>query len=128
MNKILKTSLFFILAYFFAEAAFYFLSKDNFFTSPMYILLPVVGFFGLFFIMPFLEEYTKWNKWVILCLFIVISIACYWLIVYIYAYEIYVVLNNTTVPADIGFWKQFTSSSFLGFVIAGTFGIIANKK
>ncbi|MFA5745343.1 MAG: hypothetical protein WCX82_00600 [archaeon] len=128
MNKILKTSIFFIFAYVIAEAIVYFLSKDNFFTSPMYILLPIVGFFGLFFITPLIEEYTKWNGWVIFTLFIVISLFAYWLVAYIYAYEIYVVLNNSTVPKDIRFWNQLITSAFFSFVIAGAIGIIASKK
>lgn len=128
MNKILKTSLFFIFAYVVAEVLVYFLSKDNFFTSPMYILLPIVGFFGLFFITPLIEEYTKWNGWVIFTLFLVISLFAYWLVAYIYAYEIYTVLNNAAVPKDIGFWNQLITSAFFGFAIAGAIGIIASKK
>jgi len=128
MNKILKTSLFFILAYAVAEALVYFLSKDNFFTSPMYILLPIVGFFGLFFVTPLIEEYTKWNTWIILGLFLAISFIAYWLVAYIYAYEIYTVLNNMAVPKNFGFWEQLISSAFLSFTITGAIGIIASKK
>ncbi len=128
MTKILKISLFFILAYVLAQVVYYFLAKDNFFTSPMYILLPIVSFFGMFLVMPVIEEYTNWNKWTIFALFIVISIICYYIVVYIFAYELYVVLNNMAVPRDLRFWQQFISSSFFGFVIAGAIGIIASKK
>lgn len=128
MKKALKIILFFLLSYVLAQGLFYFLAKDNFFTSPMYILLPIVAFFGLFFVMPFVEEYTKWNKWVLFTLFIVISVLCYVLIVYIYAYEVYVVLNNMAIPKNLEILKQLMSSSFLGFIVSGAIGIIAHKK
>jgi len=128
MNKILKTSLFFILAYVLSQTAYYFFSKDNFFTSPMYILLPIFAFFAFLFFTPMIEEYTKWNKWIILGLFMGISVVCYILIFYIYMYEIFVVLQKSTMPPNLGFWGNFISSAFLGFIISGAVGIIASKK
>lgn len=128
VKKTLKIILFFLLSYVLAQGLFYFLAKDNFFTSPMYILLPIVAFFGMFLLTPVLEEYTKWNKWVIFGLFIVISVICYALIVYIYAYEIYVVLNHITIPKDLQILKQLSTSSFLGFIVSGAIGVVASKK
>ncbi|HOZ35846.1 MAG TPA: hypothetical protein PLK55_02585 [archaeon] len=128
MNKTLKFILFFLLSYVLAQGLFYFLAKENFFTSPMYILLPVVAFFGLYFVMPMVEEYTKWNKWTLFILFIVISVLCYVLIVYIYVYQIYIILNNMKIPKNLEILKQLMSSSFLGFIVSGAIGIIAHKK
>lgn len=128
MKKALNIILFFLLSYVLAQGLFYFLAKDNFFTSPMYMLLPIVAFFGLLLVTPIVEEYTKWNKWTILILFVLISIFCYALIVYIYAYEVYTVLNNMAIPKNLEIFKQLMSSSFLGFIVSGAIGIIAAKK
>ena len=128
MKKALNIILFFLLSYVLAQGLFYFLAKDNFFTSPMYMLLPIVAFFGLLLVTPVVEEYTKWNKWTILILFVLISIFCYALIVYIYAYEVYTVLNNMAIPKNLEIFKQLMSSSFLGFIVSGAIGIIAAKK
>lgn len=128
MKKALKIILFFLLSYVFAQGLFYFFAKENFFTSPMYILLPIVAFFGLYLLTPVVEKYTKWNKWTLLAIFVVISVLCYILIIYIFAYEIYVVLNHMAIPKNLGIWKQLISSSFLGFIVSGAIGIIASEK
>jgi len=57
-----------------------------------------------------------------------ISVVCYILIFYIYMYEIFVVLQKSTMPPNLGFWGNFISSAFLGFIISGAVGIIASKK
>lgn len=128
MKKTLKIILYFIFAYILTQGLFYLFSKENFFTSPMYVLLPIFAFFALFVFTPIVKEYTKWNEWTILMLFVVISFIAYALIVWIYAYEVFVVLNNKAIPKDLGFWKQFINSSFLGFIVSGAIGVIAAKK
>jgi hypothetical protein len=128
MKKTLKIVLYFIFAYVLTQALFYLLSKDNFFTSPMYILLPIFAFISMLVFTPIIKEYTKWNEWTILGLFIVIGIICYALVVWIFAYEVYKVLNQMALPKDLEIWKQLTSSAFLGFIVSGAIGIIAAKK
>ena len=128
MNKILKTSILFILAYALSQLAIYFLSKDNFFKSPMYILLPIVGFFAFWYLTPVVERYTNWNFYVILGLFIGICLIVQHIIMYIYAYQIYVILNKIAIPKDLGIFKQFLSSAFFPFVISSVIGMFASKK
>ncbi len=128
MNKALKVSLFFILGYFLSQLAIYFLSKDNFFKSPMYILLPIVGFFAFYFLTPVIEKYTNWNFYVILVLFLIICILVQYLILYIYAYQIYVVLNKMAIPKDLGIFKQLLESAFFPFIISSVIGMFASKK
>lgn len=128
MNKILKASIFFIIAYVLSQTVIYFLSKDNFFTSPMYILLPIVGFFAFYFLTPAIEKYTQWNLYVIILLFIIIGLIVQYLILYIYAYQIYVVLNNTAIPKDLGVFKQLFSSAFFPFLISSVIGMFASNK
>lgn len=131
MKKVLKIILFFLLSYVLAQGLFFVFAKENFFTSPMYILLPIVAFFGLFLVTPIVEDYTKWNRWTILAIFLAVSVFCYILVVYIYAYQVIVVLNDKLMPSALDFfkdfWAMFISSSFLGFVVSGAIGIIASK-
>lgn len=128
MNKVLKGSIFFILAYALSQLAIYFLSKDNFFTSPMYILLPIVGFFAFYFLTPVIENYTQWNFYMVLVSFLIICLIVQYLILYIYAYQIYVVLNNTVIPKDLEIFKQLFSSAFFPFIISSVIGMFASKK
>lgn len=123
MKKALKVSLFFIVGYFLSQLAIFFLSKDNFFKSPMYILLPIVGFFAFYFLTPYVEKYTEWNIFVIIITFLVISIISHYLVIYIYGYYIYVVTG--TMPKNLGIIDLFLSSAFLPFVISSVIGMVA---
>lgn len=128
MNKALKVSIFFIIGYFLSQLAIYFLSKDNFFTSPMYILLPIFGFFAFYFLTPVIEKYMQWNFYVVLGIFLIVCLIAQYLILYIYAYQIYVVLNKMAIPKDLGIFKQLLESAFFPFIINSVFGMFASKK
>jgi len=128
MNKILKASVFFIIAYFLSQLSVYFWSRDNFFTSPMYILLPIVGFFAAYFLIPIIEKYTNWNFGVLLGLFLVICLITHFLVIYLYAYWVFVVMREVAMPKDLGVFKQLLESAFLQFIISVVIGMFASKK
>lgn len=128
MKKTIKVSIFFIISYIVSQMFIYFFSKENFFTSPMYILLPIVGFFVLFFLTPVVEKYTECNFYIVLLAFVIISLIAQYLVIYIYAYQIYVVLNNMEIPKGMITLSSFLNYSFFTFVISGVFGMFASKK
>jgi len=127
-KKTLWVMFLFIVSYALSQLAVYLWSRDNFFTSPMYILLPIVGFFGFLFLTPIIQEYTKLDFYVVLVLFLVVCAIAQCLVVYIYAYQIYVVLNSMAIPKDLGIFKQFLESAFFPFVIGCVGGMFASKK
>ena len=90
-----------IITFLISQIMVYFISKENFLKSPMYVLLPIVGFFGTYFLTKYFLEFTKIKKWTFLIVFVIMGFFIYYFILFIYYYQIYVVLNNVSLAKTI---------------------------
>jgi hypothetical protein len=129
LKKYHKAIILFIVGIFLSYALIYMLTPSDFFKSPMYMLLPIVGFFGMFIISKYLIDYMKIkNKYYFALLFIGIAIVAYYLAIFFFYWNI-VVLNNLEMKELFKFVFQnqnlFLTSAFLEFIIGGVFGILA---
>ena len=127
----LKAIIWFLIAIIVTYAMIYLLTPGDFFKSPMYMLLPLVGFFVMFYITEYIMKYIHLkNKYVFLGIFIILGIISYYLAIFFFYWNI-IALNN--IPAKELFKFVFGNTSlilttaFLEFIVAGAFGIIASK-
>lgn len=132
-KNILFTIILSIITFLISQIMVYFISKDNFLKSPMYILLPIVGFFGTYFLTKYFLEFTKIKKWTFLIVFVVMGVFCYYFILFLYYYQIYVVLNNIALSKTFeilnkGFFKMLLDSAYLEFLFSAIIGLIFSKK
>jgi uncharacterized membrane protein len=132
MNKerkkiILKFSLWLIISFVISQGLIYLLTKDNFFTTPMYIFLPLVGFIGFYYLTPILEKYIDYkNKYKIALVFAVLGLFAFYIAILFYAWQIK--LLNPNWPMQLQFFKVLLDSAFLEFIISGIIGIIFSEK
>ena len=122
-----------IITFLISQIMVYFISKENFLKSPMYILLPIVGFFGTYFLTKYFLEFTKIKKWVFLIVFVLMGFFIYYFILVLYYYQIYVILNNVPFTTAIGilnknFFTLLLDSAYLEFLFSATIGLIFSKK
>ncbi len=127
----LKAIIWFLIAIIITYGMIYLLTPGDFFKSPMYMLLPLVGFFVMFYITEYIMKYIHLkNKYIFLGIFIVLGIIAYYLAIFFFYWNI-ITLNN--IPAKELFKFVFGNTSlilttaFLEFIVAGAFGIIASK-
>jgi small-conductance mechanosensitive channel len=124
----------FIVSYIISLALIWWLSKDNFFKSPMYILLPIVGFFALYYFTKPITEFANLKKTNFLIIFTIVGIIGFIVAIYFYYWN-YAILNNLgtmeIMKYSIGthpIFKGFITSAYLEFLISGIIGILAAKK
>lgn len=122
-----------IITFLISQIMVYLISKENFLKSPMYVLLPMVGFFGTYFLTKYFLEFTKIKKWTFLIVFVVMGFFIYYFILFIYYYQIYVVLNNVSLAKTFEalhkiFFKTLLDSAYLEFLFSAIMGLIFSKK
>lgn len=130
-NIQLKTVLYFLIGVGLSFILIYFFTPEDFFKSPMYMLLPIVGFFATYYTTKYFMEYVEIKKkFVYLIFFIVIGVLGYYLAIFFYYWNI-VNLNNIPFSELFRFVfgnnQMFLTSAYLGFLVSGVFGIIASK-
>jgi len=126
MNKnIIKMILFFIISFIISQITVYFLSPDNFLKSPTFVLLPLVGFFGMFFLSPTIMKDLKMNKITVLICFLGLCLLGYYFGLLFYNYNIYVILNN--IALKMPYFSMLLESAFFTFMVSGLFGIVFSK-
>ncbi|MDD3178203.1 MAG: hypothetical protein PHR26_01660 [Candidatus ainarchaeum sp.] len=128
MNKKinLKLIIIFIISYAFSQILIKILSPTNFFTSPMYILLPIVGFGGMYYLTPTIMKYINLkNKYYFSIIFFIIGILCFLIATFFFYWNSLKILNN--MPIKYPFFKILLDSAYLELIISGIFGILSNK-
>ncbi|MDD4049488.1 MAG: hypothetical protein PHX47_00595 [Candidatus ainarchaeum sp.] len=110
----------------------YFITPSDFFKSPMYMLLPIVGFFGMYYFTEYTLKYMEIkNKYNLLIIFLIVGIISYFLAFFFFYWNI-INLNNLPMKELFKFifnnYDFFFKSAFLEFIISGAIGIIASKK
>lgn len=125
LYKKLKIWIFFIISYIVSQLLIYFLSRSNFMKSPMYIFLPVVGYFAMYFLADIIKKEININTLTLVISFVLLCLIAEYLAVYLFNYNTYVILNNMSVRFD--YFKILLDSAFLEFIVSGIFGIIAKK-
>lgn len=119
-----------IITFLMSQIIVYFLSKENFLKSPMYILLPLVGFFGMYFFTNHFIEFVKIKKLYFFIIFVLMGLFIYYFILVLYFYQIYVVLNGLSISMalKIDYFGLLLDSAFIEFLFSGAVGIIFAKK
>ncbi len=133
-NKIkidLKAVMWFLIAIGVSYLLIYLLTPTDFFKSPMYMLLPIVGFLGAFYFSKYLMDYTEMkNKYYFAGIFLIVGIVGYYLAI-IFFYANIAILNNIPFKEILKYIFQnpslFLKSAFLEFLVSGAIGIIARK-
>jgi len=126
-TKIIKFVIWLIISFVISQGLIYILTNSNFFTTPMYIFLPLIGFIGLYYLTPIIEKYTSYkNKYWIATIFAVAGIFAFFIAILFYGWQIK--LLNPTWPMQLQFFKMLLDSAFLEFIISGVFGIIFSEK
>jgi len=127
----LKAIMWFVISIIVTYAMIYLLTPGDFFKSPMYMLLPIVGFLAMFYMTEYIMNYVSLkNKYVLLASFVVIGLLAYYLAIFFFYWNI---INLNNIPASQLFSFVFGNTSlilttaFLEFIVAGAFGIIASK-
>jgi len=110
----------------------YLITPGDFFKSPMYMLLPVVGFFGMYYFTEYVLKYMALkNKYHLLIMFVIVGIVSYFLAIFFFYWNI-INLNDMPMKELFKFlfnnYDLFFKSAFLEFIISGAIGIIASKK
>ncbi|GEM_PF-823019 len=126
-KKVINFIVWFIVSFIISQALIYLLTKENFFTTPMYIFLPIVGFIGLYYLTPIIEKYTAYkNKYKIALIFAILGLFAVFIAVLFYAWQIK--LLNPDWKMQLQFFMVLKSSAFLELIISGIFGIIFSEK
>jgi len=116
----------FIVSYVLSQIIIYLLSKNNFFKSPMYILLPIFAYFALYLITPMINKYIKSNNIATSIAFLIICVVSFYIVLYIFHWNTLGILNNITI--EFNYFKILLDSAFLEFTLAGIIGILFSKK
>ncbi len=127
----LKAIMWFVIAIGTSYLLIYFLSPNDFFKSPMYMILPIVGFLGMYFFSKYLIDYMQIkNRYYFALIFLIVGIVSYYVAIFFYYWNI-ILLNNIPISELFNVMfsnpKLFLSSAFLEFLFAGTLGVIASK-
>jgi len=126
-KNIINFIVWFLVSFILTQALIYLLSKDNFLTTPMYIFLPVIGFIGLYYLTPIVEEYTRYkNKYRLAIIFAILGLIALFIAVLFYAWQIK--LLNPDWKMQLQFFNVLKTSAVLEFIISGIFGIIFSEK
>ncbi len=97
------------------------------------LLMPVVGFFFVYFLVPYLRKEFGFGKvfinYVFPVLFLVASYLAFYLAVYVYHYNnasLYgIEMSDYIVQTNLDFFRSFLGSSFFYFVLSGLAGWFA---
>ena len=130
MNKKIKNhlliALLFVVSYVISQGLIKLLSPSNYFKSPMYILLPIVGFFAMFYFTPIIQDYIQYhNTYVFAIVFLILGVLAFYLATYMFFWNSLGILNDRAVSYP--FWKIFFESIFLEFIVSGITGIFSSK-
>jgi len=126
-KKVINFIVWFIISFIISQALIYLLTTENFFTTPMYIFLPIVGFIGLYYLTPIIENYTAYkNKYKLAIIFAILGLFAVFIAVLFYAWQIK--LLNPDWKMQLQFLIVLKSSAFLEFIVSGVFGIIFSEK
>ena len=128
----IKAIILFILAIAITYAMIYIITPGDFFKSPMYMLLPIVGFLGVFFITSYVMDYMHIkNKYYFMLIFLAVGIVAYYLAILFFYWNI-IRLNNLPAKELFKFvftnYNLFLTSAFLEFLVAGAIGILATES
>lgn len=128
----IKAIILFVLAIAITYTMIYFITPGDFFKSPMYMLLPIIGFLGMFFITTYVMDYMHLkNKYYFMLIFLAIGIVGYYLAIFFFYWNI-IRLNELPMKELFKFvftnYKLFLTSAFLEFLVAGSIGILATEK
>lgn len=126
-----KAILLFIIAIAISYTLIYIVTPGDFFKSPMYMILPIVGFFGFFFTSKYFMEYMQIkSKYKFSLLFVIVAVFSYYLAIFFFYWNI-IVLNDLSAKELFKFvfqnYNLFLTSAFLEFIISSAFGIVAIK-
>jgi len=126
-----KMVIWFVVSLIVSYLLIYLLTPGDFFKSPMYMLLPIVGFFGMYMITEYAQKYMHIkNKYYFILIFLLVGIIAYYLAIFFFYWNI-IRLNDLPIKELFKFmiqnYKMLFSSAFLGFLISGAFGTIASK-
>ena len=116
----------FIVSYILSQIIIYLLSKNNFFKSPMYILLPIFAYFALYLITPAINKYVKSDNIATSIAFLIICVVSFYIALYIFHWNTLGILNNRAI--EFNYLKILLDSAFLEFTLAGIIGILFSKK
>jgi len=121
----------FVIAIILSYLLIYILSPGDFFKSPMYMILPIIGFMGMFYITRYIMEYVKMdNKIYFLLIFLVVGVISYYIAIFFFYWNV-IRLNDMPMIELFSFifkdHKLFLTSAFLEFLVASAFGIVASK-
>jgi hypothetical protein len=100
------------------------ITPDNFLKSPMYLLLPIVGFFAMYYLTKPIMNYMKIkNKYLFIGIFIIVALAAFYIMLFIYFWNIQAILGHTTI--SFNFLKYLKDSAYLEFLISCILGGIS---
>ena len=117
----------FILAMGVSQILVKLLSPSNFFTTPMYVLLPLVGFFATYYFSEYLMNYIQVkNKYKFAGIFLVVCLITFYIVMFIYFWNVLKILNDQAIV--VPYLKLLLDSAFLEFMIAGLIGILGIKQ
>ena len=119
-----KLILFFLISVIVSLVLEKIITPDNFAKSPMYWLLPIVGFFGMYYISEPVMEYMKIkNKYWFTAIFVGIALVAFYIMLFIYFWNVQYILSQQSIHYP--FIKLLIQSAYLEFIIGILFGGIA---
>ena len=119
-----KVFIFFIISFIISQILVRLLSKSNYFKSPMYVLLPIVGYFAMYYLTPNILKFMNMKNKNLFCFyFIVVALASFYVALFLFHWNVQLILSH--VPIRFNFFKMLGNSAYLEFVISGAIGILA---
>jgi hypothetical protein len=95
----------------------------------MYFLLPITGFFLMYYTIPFLNNFFGDNtatKWFFPIIFFIVSLIAFFTALYFYFANIVSLSNANVNPVELfDFWQQLFDSAFFVFVLSAILGWIS---
>lgn len=121
----------FILGIIISYLLIYILTPEDFFKSPMYMLLPIIGFGFMFYFTRYVMNYVKMNnKIYFLIIFVIVGVFSYYIAIFFFYWNV-INLNNLPMSELFKFifsnHNLFLTSAFLGYLIGSVFGIAASE-
>ena len=119
-----KPIIFFLIAAIISVVLEKIITPDNFAKSPMYWLLPIVGFFGMYYISKPVMEYMKIkNKYLFTGIFVILALVAFYIMLFLYFWNVQYILSHHAIHYP--FIKLLIQSAYLEFTIGILFGGIA---
>ncbi|MBN1941529.1 MAG: hypothetical protein JW772_05100 [Candidatus Diapherotrites archaeon] len=98
-------------------------------TSMMHLLIPVFGFWALFFLTMWIEKFFelgKYERTALPIVFVVFCLAAFYLAVYWMAAE-KVALSGGSGEVAFNYWAELQNSAFYLFLVSGALGWVSLK-